>query len=193
MAAPKFTVPGLTLKDAGTIIDELQMRLHALNDLALTLKHVHWNVVGPSFIGVHTMLDPQIECVRQWADELAERIAQLGGVPNGLPGALVAARTWDDYSLDRADVMAHLGALDMVYDGVITDYRDSIEKVGDLDPVTEDLLIGHCGDLELYHWFVRAHFIGEDGVLATTGASTEKGAAKKAAPTTRARKSPAKK
>jgi starvation-inducible DNA-binding protein len=35
----------------------MQGRLVGLVDLALTLKHIHWNVVGPDFISVHTMLD----------------------------------------------------------------------------------------------------------------------------------------
>jgi DNA-binding ferritin-like protein len=45
---------------AQIVIGLLQDRLNALNDPALTLKHVHWNVVGPNFIAVHTMLDPQL-------------------------------------------------------------------------------------------------------------------------------------
>ena len=72
----------------------LQDRLNALNDLALTLKHVHWNVVGPNFIAVHTMLDPQVDAARVMVDATAERIATLGGSPRGTPGALVAQRTW---------------------------------------------------------------------------------------------------
>jgi hypothetical protein len=65
----------------------LQERLDALNDLTLTLKHIHWNVVGPHFIAVHTMLDPQYEAVSEMVDEVAERMATLGGAPQGTPGA----------------------------------------------------------------------------------------------------------
>src|ERR1700759_5153974 len=112
---------------AESIIGQLQGRLNALNDLALTLKHVHWNVVGPDFIAVHTMLDPQVDAVRVMVDDLAERIATLGGSPVGTPGALVAQRSWDDYSIGRADTGAHLAALDIVYDGVIQAHREAIE------------------------------------------------------------------
>src|SRR5882724_11391787 len=97
-AAPEFTVPGMKSDDAAVVATALQRRLNALNDLALTLKHVHWNVVGPHFIAVHKMLDPQVEAVREMVDEVAERIATLGVPPVGTPGALVAARDWDDYS-----------------------------------------------------------------------------------------------
>ena len=113
-------------------------------------------------------------------DELAERIATLGGSPVGTPGALVAQRTWDDYSIGRADAIEHLAALDVVYQGVISDYRDAIEQTEEPDPVTQDLLIGHAGDLEQYHWFVRAHLENDDGKLRTVGARTEKTAARRA-------------
>ena len=174
-----LTVPGLDTATGHAVADALQMRVHALNDLQLTLKHAHWNVVGPHFIGVHEMLDPQIDGVRAMVDVLAERMSTLGVPPNGLPGALVAARTWDDYDLDRADTTAHLAALDLVYAGVIEDHRAAIEAVGD-DPVTEDILIGQTGELEQYQWFVRAHLQGTSGALASAGAEDEVGAARKA-------------
>jgi len=177
-----LTVPGLDTATGHAVADALQMRVHALNDLQLTLKHAHWNVVGPHFIGVHEMLDPQIDGVRDMVDVLAERMSTLGVPPNGLPGALVAARTWDDYALDRADTAAHLAALDLVYNGVIEDHRNAIEAVGD-DPVTEDILIGQTGDLEQYQWFVRAHLQGTSGALASAGAEDEVGAARKVART----------
>jgi starvation-inducible DNA-binding protein len=128
---------------------------------------------------VAEMLDPQIDGVRAMVDALAERMSTLGVPPNGLPGALVAARTWDDYDLHRADTTAHLAALDLVYTGVIEDHRAAIEAVGD-DPVTEDMLTGQTGELEQYQWFVRAHLQGTSGALASAGAEDEVGAARKA-------------
>jgi len=180
----KFTIPGLSEKDGREIASLLQKQLSTYNDLHLTLKHVHWNVVGPSFIGVHEMIDPQVELVRGYADEAAERIAALGVSPQGTPGAIIKDRTWDDYSLGRDTVQAHLGALDLVYDGVIEDIRKAIERLDDLDLVSQDLLIGHASELEKFQWFVRAHLENASGELATDGAKSEKGtarAAKKAA------------
>jgi DNA-binding ferritin-like protein len=37
---------------AERVVRLLQDRLNSLNDLALTLKHVHWNVTGPNFNAV---------------------------------------------------------------------------------------------------------------------------------------------
>jgi starvation-inducible DNA-binding protein len=70
-----YTVAGLSREDGHQVAGALQDRLNALNDLQLTLKHVHWNVVGPDFIGVHEMLDPQVDAVRLMVDATAERMA----------------------------------------------------------------------------------------------------------------------
>ena len=179
-ARPRYTVPTLTLKQGDELASALQLRLHALNDLALTLKHVHWNVVGPHFIAVHTMIDPQVDAVREMVDEIAERIATLGGSPAGTPGAIVKGRTWNDYSLGRASTIAHLGALDEVYEGVVSDHRKAAEFASEIDMVSEDMLVGHLRSLELFQWFVRAHLENEGGVLSTAGAESEKQAAEAA-------------
>jgi len=174
-----FTVPGVNESEAGEVTTILQDRLTALTDLSLTLKHIHWNVVGPHFIAVHLMLDSQVEAVRLMADETAERIATLGGTPVGTPGALVAARTWDDYDIGRDDAIAHLGALDVVYTGLIASHRQAIAATEESDPVSQDMLITQAAQLEKFQWFVRAHLESADGTLATRTAKTEKAAARR--------------
>ena len=159
----RITVPGLDESAARELIERMQERLVALLDLQLTLKHVHWNVVGMNFIAVHQMLDPQVDAVRAMSDEVAERIATLGGEPLGTPGAIASIRTWEDYELNREPVVRHLAALDDVYSGVIADHREAIRSFGEADPITEDLFIGHTRDLELFQWFVRAHLKDAQG------------------------------
>ena len=175
-----FTVPGLKPDDGAVVAELLQRRLVALTDLSLTLKHIHWNVVGPHFIAVHEMLDPQVDAVREMVDTTAERIATLGRSPVGTPGALVDARTWDDYSIGRADAIAHLGALDIVYTSLIADHRDAMNRLEDLDLVSQDMLIEQTRELEQFQWFVRAHLESGAGTLATEGIRTEKDAARAA-------------
>lgn len=177
---PKYTVPSLSVEDGRTIAAILQQRLNALNDLALTLKHIHWNVTGPHFIAVHEMIDPQVDAVRAMVDQIAERIATLGVAPVGTPGALVQDRSWDDYSIGRAGAIEHLGALDEVYVGVVTDHREAAAATEDLDTVTNDLLVGHLHELELFHWFVRAHLENAGGELSTADAEGEQESAAEA-------------
>lgn len=161
----EFTAPGMEDEAANKVIALLDERLIALIDLQLTLKHIHWNVVGPNFIGVHEMLDPQVDSVREMTDTIAERIATLGGVPWGTPQAVVDRRGWKDYAIGKDTVTEHLGALDAVYSGVNSDHRRAMDKLAELDPVSEDMLTGQLAELEQFQWFVRAHLESSSGEL----------------------------
>lgn len=174
--ASKYTVPGMSEDDARKVAERLQERLTALIDLKLTLKHIHWNVVGPNFIGVHEMLDPQVDAVQAMADDVAERIATLGHQPQGTPGYVASHRSWDDYSLGRASTLEHLAALDLVYQGVISSHRDAIAEFEELDLISQDMLISQSEQLELFHWFVRAHLEDKAGRIPV--ASSEREAAR---------------
>lgn len=156
----------------------LQERLASLIDLSLILKHVHWNVIGSGFVAVHELMDAQTDTVRQMVDGVAERITTLGGVAGGLAGQVVEMRSVDaEYALGRAPVMAHLGALDKIYERVGSGHREAIEQVAEMDPVTEDLLIAQTAQLELNHWFIRAHISDTDGRLVTEGTVSQLDAA----------------
>jgi starvation-inducible DNA-binding protein len=173
-----FVPAGLDRKDSEELVAILQERLISLLDLGLTIKHVHWNVVGPHFIGVHQMLDPQAARVNELVDQLAERITTMGGSPDGRSGSIVKQRTWDDYELGGRDLVdAHLAALDLVYAGVITSHRKAIDATEEIDPVTQDILIEQTESLELFHWFVRAHLEDSAGHLVDADDRTEKAAA----------------
>ena len=175
----KFTIPGMTEKQGRQVADLLQKQLSTYNDLHLTLKHVHWNVVGPNFIGVHEMIDPQVELVRGYADDVAERIATLGHSPQGTPGdhqgphlgRLLGRPRHRAGPPGRAGSGLRRGDRDV---------RKGIATAEELDPVTQDLLIGQAAELEKFQWFVRAHLENAGGALSHEGASTEKQAARKA-------------
>ncbi|MFL3649902.1 MAG: DNA starvation/stationary phase protection protein Dps [Pseudoalteromonas sp.] len=161
----EFTAPGMDNDAAQNTIATLDNRMVALIDLQLTLKHIHWNVVGPNFIGVHEMLDPQVEAVREMTDTIAERIATLGGIPVGTPQSIVDRRSWNEYSVGKGLVTEHLGALDKVYNGINGDHRKAIETLSELDPVSEDMITSQLADLEQFQWFVRAHIESATGQL----------------------------
>ena len=168
----QYAPAGLSTGEAEKLGDILQERLASLIDLSLVLKHVHWNVVGPGVISVHEMMDQQVASTREMVDAIAERISTLGGVAGGLASQVVGMRAADEeYALGRAPVMAHLGALDKLYERVSQGHRASMAQVADIDPVSEDLLIAQTATLELNHWFIRAHISDTDGRLATEGTS----------------------
>lgn len=159
MTKLNWTVPTLSEEDSIKAIDILQGNLYELNDLALVLKHAHWNVTGQNFIAVHEMLDPQIEVVRAAVDAIAERIATLGGHPDGRSEGILNGKKAQTYKLDRASAIDHINALNDLYTVVITRMREGIASLSDLDQASSDLLAGQVGDLELFQWFLRSHTI----------------------------------
>jgi starvation-inducible DNA-binding protein len=179
----RSTVPSVSTRSSADVVTILQERLVALLDLQLTLKHIHWNVVGMNFISVHKMLDPQVDAVRDMSDAVAERIATMGGEPLGTPGAIVGLRTWSDYDIDRAPTVSHLMALDLVYSGVIEDHRTAQKFLGELDPVSQDLFVGHLGQLEQFQWFVRAHLKDSAGDVSHRSTKSAAATRKRARPT----------
>ena len=70
----------------------LNQRLASAVDLQMQMKQAHWNVKGPSFIGLHELFDKVAEAVEGYVDEIAERIVQLGGVAEGTV-RMAASRT----------------------------------------------------------------------------------------------------
>jgi len=172
-----MTIPRLEPQQQVEIAAAFQQRLNSLLDLQLTLKHIHWNVVGPNFIAVHEMLDEHVDAVRAMSDTVAERIATLGGEPRGTPGYVASERTWSDYGVGRAGTNQHLAALDLTYSGVIEDHRRALGVVGPLDEVSHGVLLEQIEQLEMFQWFVRAHLEDSSGRLMHEGADSERAAA----------------
>ncbi|MEM1063252.1 MAG: ferritin-like domain-containing protein, partial [Planctomycetota bacterium] len=83
---------------AKVVCDALQKCLVHTIDTALTCKQAHWNLYGKAFLAVHERLDPIVDNARAASDEFAERINQLGGVPDGRVASVAAQTTVPAYS-----------------------------------------------------------------------------------------------
>lgn len=157
---PHQTVPGVEEEAAAKVVSILEGRLAQAIDMQLALKHAHWNVLGPNFIAVHEMLDRHATELAEISDDLAERIATLGGTPDGNATTVVRRRAWGGYELGRTDAIKHLVALDDRYGELVASHRHAITATELLDPVTEDLLIGQTRAVEKLQWFVRSFHEG---------------------------------
>lgn len=153
-----FTVPGLDEAASEKAIAILQNRLSQAQEAALVLKHAHWNVTGPNFIAVHEMLDPQVDALLAQADEIAERIATMGGSPDGRPDAVLRNRSWKTLDLEgRQSTQQYLQALIEYYDVMIADTRNAIAELDGLDLVSSNILQDHTQEMEKFQWFMRSH------------------------------------
>jgi starvation-inducible DNA-binding protein len=74
--------------------------------LSLAAQHAHWNVKGPSAGPLHALFGELYGALTGYTDKFAERIATLGGTPNGLevvgasPAAMLSAFLKDTASQD---------------------------------------------------------------------------------------------
>ena len=134
----------------------LQSCIGATIDLSLTLKQLHWNIRGPHFKPVHEFLDEIIDHARTTTDILAERMVTLGlpaiGQRATLPGSPVE-QIEDTFLRDTA-VIEHTGN---ALDAAIRVLRVAQEALGDIDAVTEDLVIAALHELEKDLWMMRSH------------------------------------
>lgn len=153
-----YVVPGLDEAASEKIIAILQNRLSQEQEAALVLKHAHWNVTGPNFIAVHEMIDPQVDAVLAQADETAERIATLGGSPDGRADAIVRNRNWKEFDLTgKQSTEDFLNALIEYYDVMIADDRKAIAELDELDVISSNIVQDHVQELEKFQWFMRSH------------------------------------
>ena len=83
--APKMyeTENDLSLQRRSELNARMNQRLVSAVDLQMQMKQAHWNVKGPSFIGLHELFDKVDEAVESYVDMIAERIVQLGGIAEG--------------------------------------------------------------------------------------------------------------
>ena len=162
-APASFTVPGMSIKDGTEVAAMLQDRLNALTDLHLTLKHVHWNVVGPHFIAVHEMLDTFRSDLDEHVDTIAERAAQLGGFALGTTQAVAKATPLKPYPTDISRTRDHLAALIERYALAAKLARAAIDESSDAgDADTADIFTAYSRTLDKQLWFLEAHTQTED-------------------------------
>src|SRR5271154_7458249 len=92
--APKMyeTENDISLQRRKELNELMNQRLASAVDLQSQMKQAHWNVKGPSFIGLHELFDKIAEAVEGYVDQIAERIVQLGGVAEST-GRKGASRT----------------------------------------------------------------------------------------------------
>jgi starvation-inducible DNA-binding protein len=136
----------------------MNQRLASVVDLQTQMKQAHWNVKGPSFIGLHELFDRVDEAVESYADMIAERIVQLGGIAEGT--ARVAARRsrLEEYPLTISDGLAHVDAVVLALSTFGHDARNTIQEATDLgDADTADLFTEISRGIDKWLWFVEAH------------------------------------
>ena len=135
---------------------ELQATLVDLLDLALTGKQLHWSVVGPDFRSLHLQLDELVDSWHALADAVAERAVAIGAFPDGQAGT-IAARTLSS-PLEVGAIEDHAVVRELAHRiaEVSEIARTRMDRLGDLDAASQDVLVDVVRALEEQQWMVRA-------------------------------------
>jgi starvation-inducible DNA-binding protein len=146
-------------KERRTQLNELlNQRLASAVDLQLQMKQAHWNVKGPSFIGLHELFDKVAEAVEDYVDMIAERIVQLGGIAEGTVRMTASRTRLVEYSPDISDGMAHVEGVARALSTFGQEARNTINEADELDDAdTADLFTEISRGIDKWLWFVEAH------------------------------------
>jgi starvation-inducible DNA-binding protein len=148
----------LSVKTRKAVIDLISPLLADTLEVALQAKQAHWNVKGPSFGPLHELFEKVADELHAHADDVAERIVQLGGTAEGTsrliakrtkaPVYPLAITTGKDHVAALSDSLAHLAKL----------ARQLIETTDDADDeVTSDLVTAVARSLDKLLWLVESH------------------------------------
>jgi starvation-inducible DNA-binding protein len=136
----------------------MNQRLASAVDLQAQMKQAHWNVKGPSFIGLHELFDKVDEAVEDYVDKIAERIVQLGGIAEGTVRVAASRTRLPEYPLAIADGMAHVEAVAHALSTFGQEARATIDEANVLDDAdTADLFTEVSRGIDKWLWFVEAH------------------------------------
>jgi starvation-inducible DNA-binding protein len=148
----------LSAKARTRLIGLLNARLADAIDLQLQAKQAHWNVKGPGFIALHELFDKLAGEIDGYVDEIAERIAALGGVAEGTLQAVAGRSKLVAYPLDSVEGRAHVDALAASYARFAKSVRKAIDEAGKAgDAGTSDLFTGISRGVDKGLWLLEAH------------------------------------
>jgi len=139
---------------------ELEATLHDLVSLSLIGKQLHWAVVGPLFRPLHLQLEELVESWRQLADTVAERAVALGFTPDGQARAVAAGSQLRPVAREPLEDHTVVRELTHRLAEVSERVRDRMNRLGDADLASQDVLIEVVRGLEMQQWMLRVQ-LGE--------------------------------
>jgi starvation-inducible DNA-binding protein len=138
--------------------NQLQATLVELVELALFGKQMHWSVTGPLFRPLHEQLDELVDSWRELSDVVAERAVAIGYSPDGQSATVAAGSglarlergALEDHAVVR-EVTARLA-------DVAERTRERMDRLGEIDAASQDVLIEVVRALEKQLWMIRVQF-----------------------------------
>jgi len=109
-----------------------------------------------NFRAVHLQLDEILLSVREGTDSIAERSVMIGHSPDGRAATIAEKSALATYTEGFVNIDDTVGAVADALETAIASLRGSIEKLDDLDLISQDMLIAISSELEKHLWMVQA-------------------------------------
>jgi starvation-inducible DNA-binding protein len=151
-------LPALGAHQREEVGNQLQMMLMELVDLSLLGKHLHWNVTGPLFRPVHEQLDELVDSWRELSDVVAERAVALGYAPDGQSPAVAAVTELKPVARGPLEDRIVIRELSERLNDVADRARERMDRLGEIDAASEDVMIEVVRALEQHLWMIRVQF-----------------------------------
>jgi starvation-inducible DNA-binding protein len=139
---------------------ELQATLVELIDLSLIGKQLHWNIYGRPFKPLHEHLDELVDSWHDLSDTVAERAVALGFSPDGRAATVSSDSEIDAVEAGSLETDAALHTLIPRVADATERIRGRMDRLGELDLASQDVLIEVVRELEKQLWMLRVSLPG---------------------------------
>lgn len=118
----------------------------------------HWNVTGAAFMSLHTQFQAQYEALFAAADEIAERIRQLGEmVHGGLPTFAKNSQLGSPNARSADEMLKELAEDHQSMSKSLVSFANAADEAG--DRITADLLTVRAADHDKTAWMLNAQIV----------------------------------
>jgi starvation-inducible DNA-binding protein len=135
---------------------ELQATLVELIDLSLLGKQLHWNIFGRPFKPLHEHLDELVDSWRELSDTVAERSVALGHSPDGQAAAVSQGSGIAPVDAGALDTDTATRQLVERLADVTERIRGRMDRLGEIDLASQDVLVEVVRELEKQLWMLRS-------------------------------------
>jgi starvation-inducible DNA-binding protein len=135
---------------------ELQATLVELVDLSLLGKQLHWNIFGRPFKPLHEHLDELVDSWRELSDTVAERAVALGYSPDGQAAAVSQGSGITPVDAGALDTDTATRQLVERLADVTERIRARMDRLGEIDLASQDVLVEVVRELEKQLWMLRS-------------------------------------
>ena len=153
---------GLSEQVRERVISILNPTLADEHALYVKTRNYHWNVTGPQFHSLHEMLEEFYQKLAPLADDVAERVRQMGGRAIGTMAEFSQQTRLSEQPGDAPEARQMIENLLADHEQIIRDLRQDIDVCAEElnDQGTADFLTGLMEQHEKMAWMHRAFLEG---------------------------------